>query len=54
MRLQCLNDVLLPEVNNKVVRFPEDGPAAVQGHCDLLSIHLVQLQLDIMDAGGMG
>ena len=47
VKMMCL----LPEVNNKVVRFPEDSSAAVQGHCDLLSVHLVELHLDAVDAG---
>ena len=39
------------EVDNERLSVPGDSPAAVQGHGDLLSIHLVQLHLDLVDAG---
>ena len=28
-----------------------DSSAAVQGHCDLMSVHLIELHLDAVDAG---
>ena len=48
--------MLLPDANcerDLRLRSSEDSPAAVQGHCDLVSVHLKQLHLDIMDAGGV-
>ena len=33
------------------LKSPGHCSAAVQGHCDLLSVHLVELHLDAVDAG---
>ena len=48
---QPMNTEFSPEVDNKGLSSPFNSSAAVQGHCDLLSVHLVELHLDIMDAG---
>ena len=41
----------LLQVNHKGLSSPGDIPAAVQGHCDPLSVQLVELHLDAVDAG---
>ena len=50
-------NVYLPEVNNNrlsLVSSPANISAAVQGHRDLLCFHLVELHLDLVDAGCNG
>ena len=44
----------LLQVSHIGLSSPADSPAAVQGHRDLLSIHLVELHLDIVNAGSHG